>query len=188
MKKVLFGGSFNPPTIAHYEIINYLATSQLYDEILILPNGDTYEFGGKSLNNFDHRVKMLHLMCNHLPNVKILEIENQEEFLGTAHTLKLLNHPTFVIGADCLDHLHLWKNFETLINENQFLVFARSSLQDVHRIILNNPNLKAYDQHFTIVDLKTSDVSSSEFRLTKNEKMVKDEVLEYIKSNHLYGF
>ena len=42
---VLFGGSFNPPTIAHYEIIKYL--NDHYDEVLILPNGDSYTFAGK---------------------------------------------------------------------------------------------------------------------------------------------
>ena len=55
-KIVLFGGSFNPPTIAHYEIIKYL--NDHYDEVLILPNGESYSFAGKVLDSFKHRVNM----------------------------------------------------------------------------------------------------------------------------------
>ena len=35
--KVVFGGSFNPPTIAHEKIIELL--SKRYDEVIIVPNG-----------------------------------------------------------------------------------------------------------------------------------------------------
>ncbi len=188
MKKVLFGGSFNPPTIAHYEIIKYLSLSTDFDQVLVLPNGDSYEFGGKELNNFESRVEMLRIMCEEFLNVQILELENKEQFLGTAHTLQLLNHPTFVLGADCLSQLHLWKNFDNLIKENHFIVFSRGDLNDLKRIILSNPYLEPYFNHFTIVDLITSNVSSSEFRKTKNESIVTKKVLSYIKENHLYNF
>lgn len=187
MKKLLFGGSFNPPTIAHYEMIEYLSKQNLYDEIIILPNGDSYEFGGKTLNNFHHRVAMLHLMCDHLPKVRILEIENQEHFRGTAHTLKVLNHPTFVLGADCLENLHRWKNFPSLISENNFLVFSRGNDINVTKMIQNNPHLSPYYHHFKFENMQISNVSSSEFRETKNSKLVTQEVFAYIKIHHLYG-
>ena len=125
-RRVLFGGSFNPPTIAHYEIIKYLSNN--YDEVIVLPNGDSYNFAGKILDSFMHRVKMLNLMVKDLNNVKVLELENSDEFKGTYHTLRLLNHPTFVLGADCLLKLHLWKNFDELMNENNFIVFSRNLL------------------------------------------------------------
>ena len=180
---VLFGGSFNPPTIAHYEIIKYL--SQNYDEVLILPNGDSYTFAGKTLDSFKHRVNMLNVMCYEFDNVKILELENQSEFKGTYHTLRVLNHPTFVLGADCIFKLHLWKHFDELIEENNFIVFNRDDL-NISEIICNNEQLKKYQDHFKIIDIKIPDVSSTEFRKTLNKDIVTKDVFEYIIKNEIY--
>lgn len=182
-RTVLFGGSFNPPTIAHKEIIKYLSLN--YDEVLILPNGDSYSFAGKVLDSFKHRVKMLELMTKNLNNVKILELENDKEFMGTYHTLRLLNHPKFVLGADCLDKLHLWKHFDELMTENNFIVFNRGS-SEIVKLINNNSHLNKYLNKFEIVDLEVPNVSSTIFRDTLNKEIVSEEVYDYIMKNELY--
>lgn len=181
--KVLFGGSFNPPTIAHYEIIKYL--SKNYDEVLLLPNGDQYSFDGKVLSSFNHRVKMLEIMCSKFNNVKILELENSDEFKGTYHTLRILNHPTFVLGADCLDKLFMWKHFSDLMKENNFILFNRNK-DDLNKEILNNEHLNKYIDKFIIVDKEIPNVSSSMFRNTKNKEILTEEVYKYIIENELY--
>ena len=155
-RTVLFGGSFNPPTIAHYEIIKYLSLN--YDEVLILPNGDNYSFAGKVLDSFKHRVKMLEIITKEFNNVKILELENQNDFKGTYHTLRLLNHPTFVLGSDCIDKLHLWKHFDELLRENNFIVFNRGN-DDVRSLLNNNEYLNKSLEKFEIIDFVISDVS-----------------------------
>ena len=182
-RSVLFGGSFNPPTIAHFEIIKYL--SKNYDEVIVLPNGDSYSFAGKILDSFKHRVAMLNLMTQNLPNVKILELENEQEFLGTYHTLRVLNHLTFVLGADCISKLHLWKHFNELMEENKFIVFNRGD-SEVLSLINSNENVNKYVDKFEIVDLIVPNVSSTEFRKTLNKDIVTDEVYDYIIKNELY--
>ena len=182
-KKVLFGGSFNPPTIAHLKIIEYL--SKHFDEVLLLPNGDQYSFDGKVLNSFNHRVNMLDLMCKNLKNVKILDLENSDEFMGTYHTLRLLNHPTFVLGADCLDKLHMWKHFDELITENTFILFNRNN-KNLKEEILSNIHLKNHLDKFNIINEEIPNVSSSEYRNTKNKEIITKEVYEYIRENELY--
>ena len=182
-RTVLFGGSFNPPTIAHYEIIKYLSLN--YDEVLILPNGDSYSFAGKVLDSFKHRVKMLEIITKEFNNVKILELENQNDFKGTYHTLRLLNHPTFVLGSDCLDKLHLWKHFDELLRENNFIVFNRGN-DDVRSLLNNNEYLNKSLEKFEIVDFDVSDVSSTEFRNEINKEIVCEEVYDYIIKNELY--
>ncbi|MBE6130800.1 MAG: FAD-binding protein [Erysipelotrichaceae bacterium] len=182
-RSVLFGGSFNPPTIAHYEIIKYL--SKNYDEVLVLPNGDTYTFAGKVLDSFKHRVNMLYEMVKYLPNVKVLELENEQEFMGTYWTLRTLNHPTFVLGADCLDKLHLWKHFDELMTENNFIVFNRGE-SNISNMINTNIYLNKFLNKFEIIDLKVPDVSSTEFRKSLNKDIVCKEVYDYIIKNELY--
>ena len=180
---MLFGGSFNPPTIAHLKIIEYL--SNHFDEVLLLPNGDQYSFDGKVLNSFNHRVNMLDLMCKNLKNIKILDLENSNEFMGTYHTLRLLNHPTFVLGADCLDKLHMWKHFDELITENTFILFNRNN-KNLKEEILSNIHLKNHLDKFNIINEEIPNVSSSEYRNTKNKEIVTKEVYEYIRENELY--
>lgn len=182
-RSVLFGGSFNPPTIAHFEIIKYL--SKNYDEVLVLPNGDSYSFAGKVLDSFKHRVTMLNLMTQYLPNVKVLELENDKEFLGTYYTLRVLNHPTFVLGADCISKLHLWKHFDELMEENKFIIFNRGD-SEVLSLIKSNENVNKYVDKFEIVDLIVPNVSSTEFRKTLNKDIVCEEVYDYIIKNELY--
>ncbi len=182
-RSVLFGGSFNPPTIAHFEIIKYLCKS--YDEVLVLPNGDSYTFAGKTLDSFIHRVNMLNEMVKNMPNVKVLEFENDQEFMGTYHTLRVLNHPKFVLGADCIPKLHLWKHFDELIEENSFIVFNRGE-SEVRGLLNSNDNLKKYFNKFEIIDLNIPNVSSTEFRKSLNEKIVTKEVYNYIIKNELY--
>ncbi len=182
-RTVLFGGSFNPPTIAHYEIIKYLSLN--YDEVLLLPNGDSYSFAGKILDSFNHRVKMLEIMTKSFSNIKILELENRSDFKGTYHTLRLLNHPTFVLGSDCIDKLHLWKHFDELLNENNFIVFNRGS-DDVRSLLNNNKHLNKSLDKFEIIDFNVSDVSSTEFRNDINKEIVCEEVYDYIIKNELY--
>lgn len=182
-RTVLFGGSFNPPTIAHYEIIKYLSLN--YDEVLILPNGDNYSFAGKVLDSFKHRVKMLEIIIKEFNNVKILELENQNDFKGTYHTLRLLNHPTFVLGSDCIDKLHLWKHFDELLRENNFIVFNRGN-DDVRSLLNNNEYLNKSLEKFEIIDFDISDVSSTEFRNEINKEIVCEEVYDYIIKNELY--
>ena len=47
-RKVFFGGSFNPPTIAHKNILNFL-TKKLNTNVLLVPNGDDYHYHEKNL-------------------------------------------------------------------------------------------------------------------------------------------
>lgn len=182
-RSVLFGGSFNPPTKAHYEIIKYLSLN--YDEVLVLPNGDSYSFAGKVLDSFKHRVNMLNIMVKDLINVEVLELENNNEFKGTYHTLRILNHPTFVLGADCLPKLHLWKHFDELLTENNFIVFKRGNI-NLKELIETNEMLNKYIDKFNFADLNVSDVSSTAFRETLNKDIVTEDVYDYIIKNELY--
>jgi nicotinate-nucleotide adenylyltransferase len=183
---IMLGGSFNPPTIAHFAMVEYLLKNT-DKEIWIVPNGDLYH--RKSLAPFPQRVTMLKLMFGNSERVKILEIENQGIFQGTYQTLRKLKHPLFVLGADSLKDLPTWINFPNLLQENRFIVFTRGNLtkkEDLLKIIDSHPELEKNREHFYLVDQTIPDVSSTAFRKTFNPCIVTPEVFQYIIKQNLY--
>lgn len=195
-KAIMLGGSFNPPTIAHLAMVEYLL-NHTDKEIWIVPNGDIYH--RKNLIPFHHRVNMLKLMFNKLmfnklmfkaaERIKILDLENAQAFQGTYLTLRKLGHPAFVIGADSLKDLPTWLSFKSLMDENHFYVFPRGEKQrigEIEAFINNHPILHEYRHHFTLIDAAIPDVSSTKFRDNFNSQIVTPEVYQYIIDNHLY--
>src|SRR5690606_27648042 len=117
---LVYGGSFNPPTIAHEAIIQKLYEQFKPKHIVVVPNGNYFSWK-TDLIDFDHRYKMIQLMTKDLYYVTISDIENKPKFLGSYHTLNQLSKTYkdlyFVVGADHLETLHKWKHYKELIND-----------------------------------------------------------------------
>ena len=176
---IVFGGSFNPLTIAHEEMIKYVLKN-ISTNLILLPNGNQYSL--KNLVSFEHRVEMLKLV---FPNIPIDDYENQQAFRGTYQYLEDRNHPFFIVGGDSLKDIPGWINSEALIKNNKFIVFNRENanfeeLFEKHEILKNNKN------NFYILNVSFSPVSSSEFRETKNPLVINNTILDYINKNKLY--
>ncbi len=181
--EVVFGGSFNPPTVAHYEIIKEL--SKKYDKVIVLPNGKSY--GRKTLVDDKYRIDMLNLIIKEFDNVEVSGIEMEKKFEGTYLTLRELNHPVFVCGDDWIDNLETWICAKELVSENKFLVLTRDKTEEeIFKIIENSKLLKEYKSHFEVLKLNFKEYSSKRFRLYYDKTQVLDEVFEYINKHRLY--
>lgn len=188
-KVVLIGGSFNPPTLAHKQMIKEIMKFNP-KKILIVPNGNQYNvsFVNKTLIEFNDRLNMCNLMMQDLNvDYEVLDIENQRSFKGSYYTLQELNHPTFIMGSDCLETLHKWINFKALVNENKFVVFSRTlEVSDMLKLIEEDEFLKDKINHFQFLKLDLPNVSSSLFRNTLDSSLVDKLVFDYIVKNNLY--
>ena len=178
---IIYGGAFNPPTIGHYKIIEYLLNN--FDEkLIILPTNHFYKVN--EIISFEHRKNMIEIMCeNYKDRIEISNYEQTlDKYYGTYYTLKYFDHPLFVIGADSLNTINQWINYPSVVKENKFIVFPRDGIN-----IFDNKVYKKYKDHFIICDdFKEFNVSSTEFRKTKDAKVVTKEVLKYIDENNLY--
>lgn len=189
-KVVAFGGSFNPPTIAHRAIIDSILKLNP-QKLIIIPNGDNYhtEFDKKKLASFNDRFKMCELLVDDLDHevVEISNIENKMQFMGIAKTLDELDHPTFIMGSDCITNLSKWIEYERLIKENKFVIFTRgSSDKEIKKEILDDKYLRKYIDHFSIMQLNLSYVSSSNFRNKNDKEIVNKKIEHYINEHKLY--
>ena len=119
---IIFGGAFNPPTLAHYEIADKLIKRFKPDTFYFLPVGNRYK--NKSMLDFDNRYKMVKIMADKL-GAKVSTMENEESYRGTYYALldfkKIDPDIYFVMGADNLDYLDTWINADELIKTNKFI-------------------------------------------------------------------
>ncbi|HOI46370.1 MAG TPA: nicotinate (nicotinamide) nucleotide adenylyltransferase [Bacilli bacterium] len=183
---IVFGGSFNPPTIAHYEIIKYLYHRYDHATIVLLPNATIYP--RKELASNVHRLAMLELLIEEFRDrttISTIEME-KVTFEGTYYTLKLFEDPYFVIGTDNLQDLPTWIQYQDLVKDNHFLVLKRRGY-DFNEMINQNSYLRQYQSHFIYLsDFNEVNASSSSFRQNKDFSLVNQKIKEYINEHQLY--
>ena len=177
----MYGGSFNPPTKAHQTIIETIKQLFPRDQLLIVPVGNHYH--KQSLIGYHHRKHMLQLMD---PSLEVLDIEQKVPFLGTIHTLKTIKEMTkqqvgFVVGSDQLKDIESWIEYKTLIKTYPMLIITRPNYD------LSLYVKKLHDLHATyqIIHMHL-DISSTQFRRIKDEKLLHPDVFKYIKKHQLF--
>lgn len=178
--KIIYGGSFNPPTIAHYEISKYILDKFPESEIIFVPTAQHYNKPGLCYDI--DRINMLKIMCHKLgerASVSGFEIY-QKEYLGTYYTLKHFGECYFLMGADNFDYIEKWIKFPEIVIENKFIVIPRDNY-DIEKKFKENEILNKYRDNFIILEeFDKVYISSSEYRNTKNKSLLLDEINEYI--------
>jgi nicotinate-nucleotide adenylyltransferase len=176
---IIFGGSFNPVTLAHEEIISLLLNIKGINKLILVPNGNSYP--NKKLISFDHRKNMLELVVPKSNDIIISDYESNKDFKGTIDTLKyyskLYDNVSLAIGADQLENLKNWISYQEIIDNYHLIIIKRSGYK-----INNIDILKSYQ----ILEYQ-SDISSSSFKNNiANNGILNDKVFEYIRREHLY--
>jgi nicotinate-nucleotide adenylyltransferase len=187
---IVFGGAFNPPTIAHKEIYYHIQKSIDFDEFIYLPVSNLYTKSSLIANH--HRANMLELLTKGLKKatVSLLELSDSD-FLGTYQSLLRIQEKypqeevAFVIGADNLGSIHKWINARNLLIDFKFVVINRDKL-DIEKVIEKDNFLKEFKDRFIILPHFDSDISSTIFRETLDPAYVTEEIYDYIMKNDLY--
>ena len=85
--KIIYGGAFNPPTIAHKRIGKYLIDNYKDIELIYLPTNSFYN--KDELVSFTDRFEMTKLLVKDLDNVEVSDYEGKDhKFSGTYYTLQ----------------------------------------------------------------------------------------------------
>ena len=119
MKVVIFGGSFNPPHLAHVLAVAAVLSTENVDRVMVIP---TFKHPfAKPLAPYDDRVEMCTLAMGWLPRVEVSRIE--EELAGESRTLRTLEHlreihpewsMRLLMGADLLLEAPRWFRFDAV--------------------------------------------------------------------------
>ena len=131
MRVALFGGSFNPPHIAHQLVALYVLETAPIDMLWFVP---AYEHAfGKPLCAFEDRLAMCRLAAEALgPRVTVSDVERA--IGGRSLTLRTVRrlaeqHPehtfSLVIGSDLVGEVAGWYGGDELTRTMPFIVVGR---------------------------------------------------------------
>ncbi|MDD2870412.1 MAG: nicotinate-nicotinamide nucleotide adenylyltransferase [Candidatus Gracilibacteria bacterium] len=192
----IYGGSFNPPTLGHIQVVKGVLEHTDIKKIIVAPSGDRLD---KS-HNIEHnnRKKLIEIFIKVLKesgvNVDLDLYFFEGKNNGITTTLqeekyfkqKLGLEPTFIYGSDVVTHMHNWVG-----NDNKYIE------KKLKKIFINRPGYEFKPQNYSLDNYILLDipeliqVSSSVAReMIKNKQSVADilnpEIVKEIINNNLY--
>ena len=149
----IYGGSFDPPHLAHLEILEILTNNPLCIRTILLPNYQN-PLKSKSLFSPNERLKMCEILAQisgdktaisdyeirqNRPVHTIESICALQKWIADSNLLDskwLDSIPQvklcFVLGSDSFESLHLWKDSQSLCDLVEFIVVKRESSTITH--------------------------------------------------------
>lgn len=189
MKRAIFGGSFDPPTKAHYELAVEL--SHRFDEVVVVPAYiSPFKKAGSEVSG-ETRFNLLRELFSEYKNVTVSDIELKAK--GTSYSyataqalVKEGDELYFVIGSDGLGSLDRWARTDILkelvtfyVVERPFFPVKRSEL-DYVRTFLRVEIAPFIGEEGSSSLLKTA------VAFGKEDEVVPGLVADYIRKNKLY--
>lgn len=190
MKNIIavFGGAFNPPTIAHINLAKQILNSiKNTEKVVFVPVSTKYNKNG--LASDEDRYNMLKCICNTEYGLEVSNVElDSPRQLYTIETLRTFKkeYPDkeiyFVLGTDNLKEIEKWHTADKLLEEFKIIVLERDN-DIMEDIIENNAFLKQHKLSFIKLDnIKRVNLSSSYIReQIKLKKTINSLIPEQIK-------
>jgi len=195
MKRIgIFGGTFNPPHIAHSIIAENIREQFTLDKIIFIPSGVPPLKEGSETISAKHRLNMARLAFGHNDNFEVSDIEINIS-PGKSYTVDTLlrfkeiykkDEVKFylIIGIDNLIDFPKWKNPEKLFLLSEVVVVNRP----FYTVQEAKPEYSSSAIFAKVPSLEISSVMLRDF--VKNKKSIRyfvhPEVEKYIFENKLY--
>lgn len=170
-KIIVMGGSFNPPTIAHYKLME-AALEQLKEPEqsirgIFVPSSHVYVSRkmGKLDDTHDKAVLSEQLRLEMLASFRLKdrrlhvdarELGTENVYGHTAETLRAIQEENpeddiyFIFGGDKLEGLPRWRYFDALIRQCKIIIFARDGANP-QEIINSSEALSLHKDAFVIL-------------------------------------
>jgi len=156
-----YGGSFDPPHVAHLLAAAWVLATTEVDRVLVAP---TYKhpLEKRSRASFEHRMAMCELAMADLERVQVSRVE--EELGGDSLTLRTLEelirrHPQdsfrLILGSDLIDEVPRWHRYDEIVAKAQPIIVPRSGFCDGSAVAL--PAVSSTDVRTRIADGKAVD-------------------------------
>ncbi len=188
----LFGGSFNPPHLAHLIVAEQVREQVGLDQVLWVPCHTPPHKDERELAAPHHRLAMVRLAVEGNPFFVASDVEIRRG--GRSYTIDTIRalqtqHPewelTLILGEDSLRTFHTWRAPEEIVARVPLIVYRRPKAP-AHPV---DPRFLA---RTTFVEAPLLEISATEIRRRCREGrsiryLVPEPVRQYIIKNQLYG-
>lgn len=182
MKKILFGGAFDPIHNGHINMA-LSAAKQIGGEVIFVPSKISVWKTGSVDPKSKKEMVELAIKDYDFFSMSDYELINAEDFTYTIYTVKhfIEMYPNdkifYLIGGDQANKFHLWKQCDEIAKLAQILVFPRKNE------ILSKENVEKFNM--IIINGEHRDDASTNIRSFK-EIDIPWPVIDYIEKNNLY--
>lgn len=187
----IFGGTFNPFHIGHYEMLSAVCALSFIDKVFVMPDKVPPHKAFDNVVDDIHRQNMCAIACQDFDKAELCLVEFEREGKSyTVDTLRLLKkkYPDdnfyIVIGGDMLSTLDTWYNWQELIKISKFIAFRRNGLSDFEKSYKRITN---YGADVFIVDSNITDISSTTLRKNIDKALLPSKIYDYIIKKEIYN-
>ena len=191
MKRIgLFGGTFDPPQLAHSALAHCARDTLRLDEVLWIPAGQPWQKAPVA-SSAAHREAMVSLAIADEPVFILERCELQRR--GPSYTLQTVNElrqrvgPAawfLVVGSDQYNNLHTWRGWKELLSLVTLAVAERPGVA-----LQPDPAVARVPIHSLPLAPSRLSATAIRDRVARGESiagMVSDTVAGYIAQHHLY--
>jgi nicotinate-nucleotide adenylyltransferase len=185
----IFGGTFDPPHLAHL-IAAELAVDQFeLDKLIFVPAYQSPLKSRADVSNPEHRLAMVKLAIKNNPKFDISTIELDRQ--GLSYTIDTVRHFKkefdlselyLLIGGDQFEQFELWRDPEEILSSARLVVMHRPN---------ENRSSMPFDAQIEYLKMPLLDISATDIRrrVAAGESIryqVPDVVREHIEKHQLY--
>jgi nicotinate-nucleotide adenylyltransferase len=162
----IFGGTFDPPHLAHLSLTELAAQRLDLDLVYFIPTFNHPLKDNMEISPIEVRFEMMAAAIRDYPKFRVSSIEvDRGEISYTVDTLRdfaryeKLNKAQLylILGSDNINEFHLWKDPDQIFKMAQVVVLRRPGS-------LQQSGLDTYKNEIVFLDLPLMDISSTEIR------------------------
>lgn len=197
----ILGGTFNPVHMGHLILAQNALEAHDLAKVLFIPCSTPPHKDASMLLPAEHRLRMLELALEDDPRFDASDIEIRRGGVSYAvDTIAQLSEERpdaqlfFIIGADMLVELHLWRSIYSLLALCHFVTFARPGARvDItgeEAIQLDSPwpeRLVRNVRRSRLIEISSSDIRHRVAEGLSIRYLVPPSVERYIEERGLYG-
>ena len=193
MNIAILGGTFNPIHLGHIAMAEHILHHTDMEKICFLPNGlPPHKIG--NIAPKQHRLKMVEIATEYNPDFYVSDYEiNQDKTCYTIDTIKHFNSLDsnqyhFIIGADSLFNLSLWKDAEELKKICSFIICDRGENSHTATEVekLRQSGCRIFLASMKKIDIDSTSIREKIKKGLDTSNCLQKEVAQYIEKHKLY--
>lgn len=193
---MFFGGTFNPPHIAHRKMLKEISSLPEVDRVLVAPTNipPHKEIPGMFATR-KQRLNMCDLLCDGIEKAQASDIEFKREgksysFYTLSELKEQYGNVAMLIGGDMVTSFTTWHRYEEMLKIAAFYVVRRKGVDD-REFDKSVELLKMLGGDIRVLEIDFPEVSSTEVRdvvsCGENAKnLIPENIFKYIADNGLY--